>query len=179
MVKRGHRNHVILDKTDYKIISLLIAGLENKEISKELGIPLSTVQRRTRNIIRKGLVEIRIQPNFGKIGVKRGLLHLYIKNGDIKQTAKEISNHDGILSSSVHVGNCDVIAELVYQDSEQLIDTITKIRRLENVEKLLWSEEVFRIPVDANNLVRSFKKIWDNSPYNKNGSNMKHIEEYR
>jgi len=36
----------ILDKIDYKIISLLIPGLENKEISKELGIPLSTIQFR-------------------------------------------------------------------------------------------------------------------------------------
>src|SRR6185295_4416203 len=108
---REHLDHVMLDKIDYKIISLLIPGLENKEISKELGIPLSTIQRRTRNIIRNGLVEIRIRPNFKKIGIKKGLLHVYIQSGNIKETALEISKLDGVLSSSIHVGNSDVVAE--------------------------------------------------------------------
>lgn len=164
------QSHSVLDKIDYKIISLLIPGFENKEISKELGIPLSTVQRRTRNIIRNGLVEVRIQPNFRKIGVKKGLLHVYIRTGEIKESAQEISKLDGVLNSSVHVGNSDVVAEFVYEDSEQLIDTIIKIKRLENVERVLWSEEVFTIPVDADNIVRSFKKMWNSSPYNKNGN---------
>ena len=164
------RAHGILDKIDYKIISLLIPGFENKQISKELGIPLSTVQRRTRNIIRNGLVEVRIQPNFRRIGVKKGLLHVYIKSGEIKESAEEISKLDGVLSSSVHVGNSDVVAEFVYEDREQLIDSIIKIKRLENVERVLWSEEVFTLPIDSDNIVRSFRKMWNNSPYNKNGN---------
>jgi DNA-binding Lrp family transcriptional regulator len=164
-----------LDIIDYKIISLLIPGLENKEISKELGIPLSTIQRRTRNIIKNGLVEIKIQPNFRRIGLKKGLLHIYTCAGSIKETALEISNFDGVLSSSVHVGNSDIVGEFVYEDSEQLLDTIVKIKRLESVERVLWSEEVFTISVDSNNIVRSFKKMWNNSPYitnkNKNANN--------
>ena len=158
----------ILDKIDYNIISLLIPGLENKEISKELGIPLSTIQRRTRNIIKNGLVEIKIQPNFKRIGLKKGLLQIYIRTGSIKETALEISRFDGVLSTSIHVGNSDIVAEFIYEDSEQLIDTIVKIKRLESVERVLWSEEVFTISVDPNNIVRSFKKRLDNSPYNKN-----------
>lgn len=162
-----------LDRIDYEIISLLIPGLENKAISKELGIPLSTVQRRTRNIIRNGLVDIRVQPNFKKMGVKKGLMHVYVRTGNIKETALEISKFDGVLSSSVHVGNSDVVAEFVYEDSEQLIDTIVKIKLLESVERVLWSEEVFTIPVDADNVVKSFKKMWNSSPYTKNGNNNK------
>jgi DNA-binding Lrp family transcriptional regulator len=164
------RAHGVLDKIDYKIISLLIPGFENKQISRELGIPLSTVQRRTRNIIRNGLVEVRIQPNFRRIGVKKGLLHVYIKTGEIKESAEKISKLDGVLSSSVHVGNSDVVAEFVYEDSEQLIDSIIKIKRLENVERVLWSEEVFTIPIDSDNIVNSFRKMWNNSPYNKDGN---------
>ena len=88
------------------------------------------------------------------------LLHIYIHTGNIKETALEISKFDGVLSSSVHVGNSDIVAEFIYEDSEQLIDTIVKIKRLESVERVLWSEEVFTISVDPNNIVRSFKKIW-------------------
>ena len=166
-----HLDHVMLDKIDYKIISLLIPGLENKEISKELGIPLSTIQRRTRNIIRKGLVEVRVQPNFRKIGVKKGLLHIYVLGGNIKEAAVGISKFDGVLNSSVHIGNSDIVAEFVYEDSQQLIDTIVKIKRLESVERVLWSEEVYTIPVEVENIVKSFRRMWNNSPYNKNGNN--------
>ncbi|CAN5564459.1 hypothetical protein BH18THE1_BH18THE1_08260 [soil metagenome] len=169
VINQRRSKQSFLDAIDYKIISLLIPGLENKEISKELGIPLSTIQRRTRNIIRNGLIEIKILPNFKKIGIKRGLLHMYTRSGNIKETALEISKLDGVLSSSIHLGNSDVVVDFVYEDSEQLIDTIVKIKRIESVEKVLWSEEVFNIPVDASNIVKSFKKMWNKSPYNKNG----------
>jgi DNA-binding Lrp family transcriptional regulator len=159
-----------LDKLDFKIISLLILGYENKQTARELGIPLSTVQRRSRNIIRNGLVDMRIQPNFRKIGVKKGLLHVYLKTGDLRETAAIISKLDGILGTGVHVGNSDVVSHFVYEDSDQLIGTIVKIKRLESVERVLWSEEVYEIPIDPNNVIRSFKKMWNNSPYNKNGN---------
>jgi DNA-binding Lrp family transcriptional regulator len=170
MATKERENITLLDKTDYRIISLLIPGLENKDISKQLGIPLSTIQRRTRNIIKNGLVEIKIQPNFRRIGVKKGLLHIYVRSGSIKETAVELSKLDGVLSSSVHIGNSDVVSEFVYEDSEQLIDTIVKIKRLESVERVLWSEEVYTIDVDSDSIVRSFSKMWNNSPYNSNGN---------
>jgi hypothetical protein len=40
-----------------------------------------------------------------------------------------------VLSSSVHVGNSDIVGEFVYEDSEQLLDTIVKIKHLESGQK--------------------------------------------
>ena len=167
------RNSGPIDKLDFKIISLMIPGYENKEISRQLGIPLSTIQRRTRNIINSGLVEVNVKPNFRKIGVKKGILHIYISNGNIKETASSIAKMDGMLSLSVHVGNSDVVGEFAYEDSEQLIDTIVKIKKLSDVERVLWSEEVYTIPVDPQDIVKSFRKMWNNSPYNNGNGNEK------
>jgi DNA-binding Lrp family transcriptional regulator len=50
----------------------------NKQISAELGVPLTTIQRRTRNIIENGIMNIKIEPNFKRLGIKRGLLHIYL-----------------------------------------------------------------------------------------------------
>ncbi|MDQ4013497.1 MAG: hypothetical protein M3146_07210, partial [Thermoproteota archaeon] len=36
-----------VDRKDVRIVGLLVAGYDNKQISAELQIPLSTVQRRT------------------------------------------------------------------------------------------------------------------------------------
>ena len=73
---------------------------------------------------------------------------MYLRNGDIKESALKVSKMDGILSSSVHVGNSDVVAHYVYEDSEQLVDTISNIKHMENVERVLWSEEVYSVPVN-------------------------------
>src|SRR5215208_1184621 len=47
-------NH--LDKTDFRIVSLLVIGYDNKKISSTLKIPLSTIQRRTRLILQSEIV---------------------------------------------------------------------------------------------------------------------------
>jgi hypothetical protein len=67
----------------------------------------------------------------------------------------------GILSSSVHVGNSDVVGEFVYEDSDQLVDTISNKKHLDGVSKVLWSEEVSSVPVNAENVLRPFKKMWN------------------
>jgi hypothetical protein len=50
------------------------------------------------------------------------------------------------MSSAVHVGNSDIVGEFVYEDSEQLVDLISKVKELENIERVVWSEEVHLLP---------------------------------
>ena len=44
-----------LDDSDLGIIKLLVAGHNNQQIANEMKIPLSTVQRRTRRILKRGM----------------------------------------------------------------------------------------------------------------------------
>ncbi len=152
-----------LDETDFRIISMMITGNANKQISTQLKIPLSTVQRRTRNIIESGLVQTKIEPNFKRLGIKKGLLHLYLKNGNSKDSAMNVAKMDGILSTSVHVGNSDVVSDFVYEDSEQLVDTISRMKHMDGVDRVMWSEEVYSVPVDSENVLSSFKRFWSNN----------------
>ncbi|HEX5186084.1 MAG TPA: hypothetical protein VFV86_04260 [Nitrososphaeraceae archaeon] len=66
------------DNTDFKIISLLVLGKDNKEISSTLKVPLSTIQRRTRKILQSGIVKVEYIPNFNLLGIKKGFLHTYL-----------------------------------------------------------------------------------------------------
>jgi hypothetical protein len=110
-----------------------------------------------------GIVNTRVEPNFKRLGIKKGLLHVYLSNGDIKRSTSEVAKMDGVLSASVHVGNSDIVSEFVYENSEQLVDTISKIKRMDGVERVLWSEEVYEVPVDPVNVLSSFKKMWANN----------------
>jgi hypothetical protein len=45
---------------------------------------------------------------------------------------------------------------------------------MNGVDRVLWSEEVYSVPVDPVNVLSSFKKIWDNNGrYSSNSANSK------
>jgi hypothetical protein len=110
-----------------------------------------------------GIVTSKVEPNFKRLGIKKGLLHVYLSDGDIKSSTSEVAGMDGVLSASVHVGNSDIVSEFVYEDSEQLVDTISNIKHMNGVDRVLWSEEVYSVPVDPENVLTSFKKMWENN----------------
>src|SRR5215831_13405007 len=90
-----------IDELDFKIINLLISGYSNKEISEKVKIPLSTVQKRTRKIIRKGLITIRKEPDYKKLGFKTAFIHIYVANDNIYSIAEKFSKMDGVQSVSL------------------------------------------------------------------------------
>ncbi|HEY7572522.1 MAG TPA: hypothetical protein VH796_14240 [Nitrososphaeraceae archaeon] len=150
-----------LDKLDYQVISLMTLGLDNKTISKDLKTPLSTIQRRTRILLRLGYVSQVFQPNYKKLGLKKGLLHVYIRNGEMKKVAQDLLSNDGIMSAGVHVGNSDIVGEFVYEDSEQLVDLISQVKEMERVDRVVWSEEVFLLPGKKQSMVSVLNRIID------------------
>lgn len=152
-----------MDKTDFRIISLLVLGYDNKKISSTLKIPLSTIQRRTRRILFSEIVKLEYIPNFKMLGIKKGLLHTYLRDGQLRKTAEKISEMEGILSVTIHVGNSDVVSEFVYENSEDLVDIIAQIKQIQGVQQVVWSEEVSKLPSHKENIMRSFKKYWENN----------------
>jgi DNA-binding Lrp family transcriptional regulator len=166
IIKDISRHDIPLDYTDFKIVALLCSGRDNRQISTQLKIPLSTIQRRTRNIISSGVVNVGIQPNFKRLGLKRGLLHVNLYDGDIRKSVAQLSKMDGMISSSVQIGNSDVVSDYAYENTDQLMDTISSIKHMEGVDKVTWSEEVYREAVGSENILSSFKNVWNNSNNN-------------
>ena len=164
--KQNSSNNRSFDKTDYKVISLLVLGYDNKKISYTLKVPLSTIQRRTRIILLAGIVTLEYTPNFKMLDIKKGLLHTYLRDGKLRKTAEKISEMEGILSVTLHVGNSDIVSEFVYDNSEELVDILAAIKEIEGVDKVMWSEEIFKLPIHKENMMKSFKKYWTNNNHN-------------
>jgi DNA-binding Lrp family transcriptional regulator len=159
---------ISLDNIDFKIISQLITNHDNKQISQELNIPLSTIQRRVRNILLSGIVTMNLEPDFKRRGIKKGLIHVYLRDGNIKKRAHEVAKLDGMLTVSVHVGKSDIVGEFVYEDSAHLADAISAIKHMGGVERVLSSEEVYAAQVNPENILSSFQKMWNNNSSRKN-----------
>ena len=148
-----------VDGTDIKIIGLLTAGYDNRQISSELQIPLSTIQRRTRLILQAGLVQHFYKPNYRGLGLKKGMIHVYLEDGNMRPTAEKIAQLDGITSVSIHIGNSDIIGDFVYKDSDHIVDLIASIKKLEGVERTVWSEEVSVLPVNKQNVESQYRRL--------------------
>jgi DNA-binding Lrp family transcriptional regulator len=131
----------------------MLSGLTNKQIAIKLKAPLSTIQRRTRKLIQKGMVTIKADVNLEMMGFKRGLIHVYISNGNVDQIARKISMLDPIESVEIHIGNSDMIGNVIYNESKQLLQTISDIKKVEGVVKIVWSEEVYNVKENNNKLV--------------------------
>ena len=166
-----------LDKTDFRIVSLLVIGYDNKKISSTLKIPLSTIQRRTRLILQSEIVTQEYQPNFKMLGIKKGLLHTYLRDGKLRKTAEKISEMEGILSVTIHVGNSDIVSEFVFDNSEDLIDIIAAIKEIQGVEQVVWSEEIYKLKTHKENILKSFNKYWQNNNTKYNNINNRHKKE--
>jgi len=151
----------ILDKHDYQIINLMTQGADNKVMAKNLGIPLSIIQRRSRILLREEYVKQTFQPNYKKLGLKKGLLHVYIRNGNMMQVAEDLQSSDGIMSAGVHINNSDIVAEFVYEDSEQLADLISHVKEMDAVDRVSWSEEVYLLPGKEHSILAVLDRIID------------------
>lgn len=151
MSKNGKSNNI--DEVDLKIIGLLTQDKSNQQISLQLDIPLSTVQRRTRKVKHSGLVKNSTQIDYESLGFNTGLAHIYLNDGDIDQTAKKVYELDGITYVEIHIGNSDILGNVVYKNGKELLNTISTIKKIKGIEKVVWSERVYRSPT------KQFQKI--------------------
>jgi Lrp/AsnC family transcriptional regulator for asnA, asnC and gidA len=133
-----------IDESDIQIIKLLIKGNNNKEISSKLHIPLSTVQLRTKRILKQELVITTTHLNRCKFGYRTGLIHVYCSDKNIQQTAKEMLEFGGVTSVEIHIGNSDILADFAYKESKELFDVILKIKQISGIERVIWSERISR-----------------------------------
>ncbi len=141
-----------VDESDVQILDLLIQNQNNKHISTTLKIPLSTVQRRVRKLVEKGFVTSNNYFDYTKFGFKSGSLHIYLKNGNVDTVLEKISKLKGVTSIEVHIGNSDIIAGIAYKEGRDLFDIIVRIKKMEGVDRIVWSERIYEYPIIGNNI---------------------------
>ncbi len=141
-----------IDKIDVKILDLFTQNQNNKQIASALKIPLSTIQRRVRKLVEKGFVVSKNYIDFTKFGFKSGSIHIYLEDGNIDGILEKVSRLTGVRSLEVHIGNSDIIAGVVYKEGRELLKIITSIKKMEGVEKIMWSERIFEYTLSGNNI---------------------------
>ena len=68
---------------------------------------------------------------------------------------------EGIISVSLHIGNSDILAVFVYVNADSIVDIISSIKKIEGVERILWSQEIDNIIISNDKIMKTYQKLME------------------
>jgi DNA-binding Lrp family transcriptional regulator len=138
----------IIDDLDQKLLELLRRGYENKKIAIEVKTPLSTIQRRIRNIFQNQYVSRKNELNYKKLGLRKGYLQISLR-GKSYEVAQKLAATNGIIAVSEVMGNdFDILCTCIFKNTDELFDLTENIKTIERIDKVTWSEEVGSVEIE-------------------------------
>ena len=138
----------IIDKINLKIIDELLSNADvgSADIAKKIKIPLSTVQRRRRNLERMSIIRKNYELDLGIFGLRIAEISLEVKNGESQRVVSQLKTQkeNKIVNSFLRVGDPQINASVVvvYKTSDQLFTIIENMKKNPNISRVSWSEYV-------------------------------------
>jgi DNA-binding Lrp family transcriptional regulator len=138
-----------VDELDLQLLNLLLKGFDNKRIADTTESPLSTIQRRTRLIFERGLATSKVEPDYKRLGFKKGFLAIRLKGGRIQSIVARLQGIRGIIAISANIGTFPITCTIAYKNTLELWNMISSVQELDNIQEVLWSEEIYNyIPIE-------------------------------
>lgn len=145
--KSHERKKPAFSTTDKKILKALISSsgaTSSLTLSKELGIPLSTVQRR-RKKLESDFLEFYYLPRVDRLGWHIALIFISMDSGTANTVAKELlSWEDSVVNVARTMGDeeIDLVVQVVFRDSKDLLDICDSMKAIPGIRSLFWTEMV-------------------------------------
>lgn len=147
-VKRGGKEQTpVLSPVDKKILKTLLSStgeISSLTLSRELDIPLSTVQRR-RKRLEADFLEASYSPKLEKLGWRVAMLFVHTEKGNTIGVGKEIlSWKDSTVRVWRAIGaeTTDIITEAIFKENKDLMDIIERVKAIKGVTNISWIELV-------------------------------------
>ena len=135
-----------LSELDRKVLRLLLDSegrIPTHELSQQLGIPLSTAQRRRKRLEETYLIRTySLDPL--KFGLRRVDLLLYTEGGATMNIGKAMLKRDEVVYVARTIGEhtIDLRVEVYVKDNGELLNLLEEIKAMEGVRDVVWTEIV-------------------------------------
>lgn len=145
--RRDAAQPVTLSNADKRILHHLFSSVGHVSslvLSRELGIPLSTVQRR-RKKLESSLIDRYYALRPEKFGWRTATLSVETASADASALGRKILSTSDLVSSVTRTmgeANCDLRVELVFKSNQDLLVLVDLIKGMEGVRSVHWSESV-------------------------------------
>jgi DNA-binding Lrp family transcriptional regulator len=142
-----------LSTVDKKILKALLSStgtVSSAALSEELGIPLSTIQRRRRRLESR-LVDRSYTLKAESFGMRTAELFISTKNGSTSEVANKLLTLSAMVDSVVRVigdSSTSIILDIRFKTNPELLGVIEQIRSLNGVVTVSWIE---RISIEGQN----------------------------
>lgn len=162
--RSDEKSTILLSGLDKKILLGLVGStgrVSSQFLSRELDIPLSTVQRR-KSRLDETLVELNYSLKVEELGWKRAILSIAVSSGNVIDQGKEIIEANEMIESihRVHGGNSiDLKAEVLFRTNVELVALIDAIKSKQGIRDVFWVEYVQLVAKNEN----AIKKVIENS----------------
>jgi DNA-binding Lrp family transcriptional regulator len=138
-----------LSDADKELLRLLVDSegrIPSQELSLQLGIPLSTVQRRRKKLEETYLVKTySLDPL--RFGFRRVDLLIAIGGGASISVGKELLKSDKVLSVERTIGEhtIDLKVETLVKENTELLDLLEEVEAMNGVRDVIWTEVISTI----------------------------------
>jgi DNA-binding Lrp family transcriptional regulator len=141
------RRRLLLSNIDREILKAVLSPnvkrSSSTSLSKKLGVPQTTIQRRRRRL-EKEFLELSYSLNLEKFGWRRVDLLIYTRNGKTDSVAKQLLENEEVtyVGKSIGEHTIDLRVEIIVKDNAELLDILEKVKGMEGVQDTVWSEIV-------------------------------------
>jgi DNA-binding Lrp family transcriptional regulator len=135
-----------LTEADGKMLRLLLESegkIPSHELSVELGVPLSTVQRRRKRLETDYLVKTyALDPM--KFGFRQIDLLIYTGGGATIELGKELLKREEVTYAARTIGEhtIDLRVEVFVKDNSVLLNLLEDVKAMKGVRDVVWTEVV-------------------------------------
>ena len=131
---------------DKKLLQILLSpngNIKSNSISKELGVPITTIRRRRKRLESEFLKSYYVL-DIEKFGWRRVDFFISVKNGKINSVANKLMDIDEVtyVGKSIGEHTIDLRVESIVKDNVILLDLLEKIKGMDGVNDVVWSEIV-------------------------------------
>jgi len=156
--KRDGEGSIPLDELNLKILTDMIKDAEVKStaMARKYRSPLSTIQRR-RAKLERTILKKRYDIDVSRLGWRQADLLISVGQGDSEEMAREIMStySSNVIAISMTIGDPEInlIAQALYQNTEELHWLLEEIRSVPAVKSIEWSEIVKVILSDDTHMI--------------------------
>ena len=139
--KRGRLSD--LDRKMLQILLLSHGKVSSPVLAKQLGIPLTTTQRR-RKRIESEFIDMYYTLKIEKLGWRRANLLISIEKGMAARAGKSLLTHVAVTRVGRTIGEhtIDLLAEVIFKDNAELLNIIEWVKATEGIRQVIWTEAV-------------------------------------
>ena len=147
MSSEGNFPSTELSAIDKRLLKVLLSPngkmKSTGDISKRMGIPITTIRRR-RKRLERDFLKVHYVLDIEKFGWRRVDFFISIRNGMINTVGKRLMEMDDVtyVGKSIGEHTIDLRVETIVKDNSVLLNLLEDIKAMQGVKDVVWSEIV-------------------------------------